>query len=293
MTKARGELDFSGGRVLAQRARRSFWDAVTQRAPQVWSDLATAPGAQYLAILRQWPAADQLDLRPVDMTADEDPPWRLRSWNDPTAPASDFALLHEAIIAWGERWKLTDPWCIQQGLNTLWLWQQEGKLARMGATPPPPRGAATASHRQWQHLLDLRWTQGRGEVHIAPVGETWPRFEFHRSWSPRRAARADDYRTALAEFRKQYTAYQHQVAAVARDRGATSMASKREPDHFAWLVCYQVLDDSFSGLGTELSKDPKTIEDGVKRAARLIGLTLRQARRGAPRGTPHKKRVFY
>lgn len=64
----------------------------------------------------------------------------------------------------------------------------------------------------------------------------------------------------------------------------------REIDHIKWLVLYQVKRLSFGRIARDNYRGRKTVEDGVKKFASLIGLPLRSPTKGGrPRMGPPKR----
>lgn len=57
---------------------------------------------------------------------------------------------------------------------------------------------------------------------------------------------------------------------------------KENPNHFLWLARFQIGEETPPAIAGEYY-DPKTVYDGIRRTAQLIGLTLRAAPRGRPR----------
>ena len=58
----------------------------------------------------------------------------------------------------------------------------------------------------------------------------------------------------------------------------------KEEKHLRWLVRYQCLGEGLSAIaqGEDMKGGRKSIEDGVKTAAKRIGIELRPAVRGRP-----------
>lgn len=67
------------------------------------------------------------------------------------------------------------------------------------------------------------------------------------------------------------------VKAAALEHGFRVTPTKRDDAHFMWLVHYQVQMPNLSleKIARKYNQELKTISDGIKRTAQLIGLTLR------------------
>jgi hypothetical protein len=175
----------------------------------------------------------------------------------------DNVQLVEFVKAWGERFKLTDPWLHQAATLTLHQWH----------TDPEAPGALF-----WAGLPDM-------PIQTTPPAERQMMFEA-QGWLGESEDWIEFKRRATDTFNEQLKAYKVGVDAKLKHIGSRSAPKLREKDHFRWLALYQVRGWSPRKLATDLiENDRRDIsENGVLRAirrkAQLIGLTLRPHNKG-------------
>jgi hypothetical protein len=176
---------------------------------------------------------------------------------------SDEVPLVELVKAWGERFKLTDPWLREAATLTLHQWHSDPVSAgalRWAGLRNTPSQLMTPADRQLKVEVQ-GW---------CVESEDWPEFE----------------RRAADTFKQQLKAYKAGLAAKLKQIGFRPAPKLREADHFRWLALYQVRDWSPRKIATALiENDGRDInENGVLRAihrkAKLIGLTLRPKNKG-------------
>jgi hypothetical protein len=122
----------------------------------------------------------------------------------------------------------------------------------------PDPGALVAWAQSWQLTDD--WC-------LAYARATYRAWRHHptlsgRVWCPR-----DDESGALYQPRP----------------GRQAPREQKDPEHFNWLVAYQVCQHPYGFIAASEHRSSDAIRDAVHRLAKLIGLTLRQAARGGAR----------
>jgi hypothetical protein len=182
--------------------------------------------------------------------------------------ASDKALLVEQVKAWGERFKLTDPWLHEAATLTLHQWHSDPVAAgarRWAGLRNTPSQLITPAERQLKFEAQ-GW---------CVESEDWPEFE----------------RRATDTFKQQLKAYKAGLDAKLKEIGFRRAPKLREADHFRWLALYQVRGWSPAKIANDLSEKSGRVmtENGVlraiKRKAKLISLTLRPSNKGKGKKT--------
>jgi predicted DNA-binding transcriptional regulator AlpA len=166
-----------------------------------------------------------------------------------------FRLTCDSLKHWGRPWGLFDDWCIHWVLNNkIYEWiAQEGqpdpgiqRIAQRWFQPLPlEHGPFRVDFDGWDLTEKLR------TVFEAEVGK---RFE--------------------AELRK----YCDDRARDARAAGYVETRERRNPDHFAWLACYQVCRMSPSAIAKALGVRLYTVQYSIKSLTEEICLTKNPAR---------------
>jgi hypothetical protein len=248
-----------------ETARNCFFQAIARVAPEVLGDLAREPWRQFQRIKTPLPEAHNVleDIRAGRTGAFVWPPV---AWN--LTPG-----LKQALVSWQSKHHLTAAWCEERALWTLARWRREPKARGKEWEHPEPQptlrvvdGADPAArYGRSPRPFDLRiygWD---------PLQERW------ESWLQRE------------DIAGKLSAYRCRVEEAAEHAGLTRTPGKRELLHFEWLAYYEVRACSYEAIAEHAHKERKTVEGGVKHAARLVGLDLRRAKRGRPPGV--KERV--
>jgi hypothetical protein len=99
------------------------------------------------------------------------------------------------------------------------------------------------------------------------------------------SARIDDLARNIRRFSLELSSYINCALKSYHDGIAQPIPSKASGDrHFRWLLEYQFSIDSSKTISDRVGVGRKTFEDGIKDAAKMLGLTLRTPRRGRPKG---------
>ena len=181
---------------------------------------------------------------------------------------SDKEVLVEQIEAWGQRFKLTDPWLHEAATVTLHQW---------------PTDPASAGALRWADLPTK-------PSQILPPAEPL-KFEA-QGWFVEREDWTEFKKRATHTFNQHLKTYKADMDAKLEGIGFRPAPKLREPDHFEWLALYQVLGLSPRQIATTLIENGgrDINENGVLRAihrkAKLIGLTLRPNNKGKGKKPP-------
>ena len=97
-------------------------------------------------------------------------------------------------------------------------------------------------------------------------------------------------REDLSAFTKRAQLHWKKRAQVTELLGYAKGRSKRTPEHFEWLVRYQLNQETFTSIASNSplptkpddKVEPGAVEAAVRSTARYLGLALRRAPRGRP-----------
>jgi hypothetical protein len=156
--------------------------------------------------------------------------------------------LKGALEAWAERWHLSEEWVFNAALRNLNFWHEQPALH---------------NHLSWLGLGQAWWS---------PASEEERRPE---GWDP--SCETSE------EFRARIEKYMAQQEELAQMRGWKKTPLKTAPEHFEWLVFFQVKGQPFSRIATRVQRDRNTIKAAVEKTAVLTGLSLRPSPPGRPR----------
>ena len=166
--------------------------------------------------------------------------------------------LIEDIEAWANKYNLNEKWIIERALNSLFMWKEQpettghfcGQVVSLGA--PPTIETFYFRAEEWK-----------------PEQQAWSEYEKYLEKC---------YQTMKAQYREQ-------KESEAEKQGLQKAPEVRNKEHFAWLVRYQVKGWNYREIADDysLQKDIILTDDnigkGIKRAAGLIGLELRRAKK--------------
>ncbi len=126
----------------------------------------------------------------------------------------------------------------------------------------------------WGYRI-VRATGGKGPI------DPMEQFDFQSGpWHPGEERRADNKARVLAEFEHAYDAYLDQMEAQSIQLGGMRRQAKYTPDHFVWLVRYQVLEHSYRLVARDVGVDRKAVKRGIENAANRVGMALRPSTSG-------------
>ncbi len=187
--------------------------------------------------------------------------WRKEDkWQLPSPMLDALSRFYTCVDEWTGRWRLSAEWCKAHAFHLL---------------VPPKDDAAFQAY----------WMLPPGST--LPLFRTPMRSRFTLSqpgYEPSRERRQDAARRLRMAFECMLQAHLDGGERVAQARGLRP-TPRKSPEHFVWLVQYQVHGWSFQRLADEVCRDRKTVEAGIKEAAGLINLALRPP---APGGRPRK-----
>ena len=232
------------GRLASLAARHFFLQAISAHAPEVVEQLADRP---YKAAMALWLKREE---SPVAAEFFDHDWWEdLRLATDRMRPA--LLPLKESLLEWGARFHLTEDWCYETALTTVRTWVES---------------PTTYEGREWR-------TGGAGGMDDIEF-----RFRHAPTFETRESAHRR-FRRELREF------YEIEIPKRAAELGLQRTRKTPKPEHLEWLVKFQVLEMSWADIwykdhSTGSKRD--NILKSARRAAELIGLTLREAEDDAP-----------
>lgn len=216
------------------------------------------------------------------------------------------AALRDALRKWGDYWNLIDNWCMdhavsvlrEQHLGALNAWEawQEATVLELKLGSICVQGAFNVEFTE--RGLDKFGFKYEG-IDFAiegPMFTSIPEFkqEVERTF---KAAGGQYIRGARTALKHRLNEYLGSVNNTAEELNYTEPRIRWAEDHFEWLVRYQIPPVTrYREIGKACGKDEKTVREGVKDVATLIGLTLRSPESdkhtGRPTGSKDKvKRV--
>jgi hypothetical protein len=175
---------------------------------------------------------------------------RIAADQDYPLPA-DADTLRAVVRAWAKRWHLAAPWVREYALATVEVWAQDVELDEWF---PPAEGGTTA---------------GAGEPLTFPGWD--PGYERWTDWVARLRR---NFRDALPAYRKREEARVHAARMVPN---TTKLAA-----HFVWLARYHVGREDYGPIANDVGQERTTVRNGVRGAAQLIDLKIRDPRKGRP-----------
>ena len=243
-----------------QRAREEFLQALERRAPEVRHSLAQDVFPLYERIGDLLARAMLVDLALWPEHLSEMARLRYASEKDlehlPVALHSRFKF-ELTLCAWAQRWNLLDAWLFREALETLRDWHRAG-ITGDWAYVPYRRMANMASAFHFEYppfdsAVDT-WTSYRRRVEAA-------------------------FANAFANYRER----------AKKQNIAKPKAREHSSYHFDWLIEFQVNKLGFSEIGKQYGRslgiktrnlDAITVREAIHSVAALIGLTLRNVKRG-------------
>jgi hypothetical protein len=233
--------------LTRQSARLRFLAAVSDAAPGVLKHLAGAP----LVAARS-------------------------AWNERNAPSPDWLELYasseplrDALLSWARRWHLSDTWCLDAAVLTLGTWITDESSCEQRSWYLQPNG--DESDRFGAEELSF-------QIPGSPK-ETRPRLEpgsFH--FDPRLETRDQAVLRARA-IAYELEAFIDRTIERAEQAGLQSSRATAPPEHFEWLVAYQVLGRTWAKVRDQHGKqlEHHVIYQAVHQLADYLELSLRPA----------------
>ncbi len=313
----------SANRPSIQTARAEFLSLILELRPTVVSNLfcsAYPPFTQMLAkneavvaslcesleseipveahILRQ---PDYIRERAIKKLL---PNWRSLQQRD------DAESLQRALERWAQDHNLTTDWCLDHALEFLRKFESLEYKDLAFSLLPDAHFVTDLIRRAWQSASVERHCAGlltqfhsNSEVEdrglfsftfnyetltfnvTGPFYKSVPSFkeEVERSFV---ALGGPSIRGARKALRYLQTAYLDDVERVMKELGLEEPPVRwASGDHFEWLLNYQLPPcRGCREIGREFGKDEATVREGIQDIATIIGLRLRPADRGRPKG---------
>lgn len=195
------------------------------------------------------------------------------------------ALIH-AIATWGADWNLEDEWAHTMAAKMLAYWM----VALEHIEDPRVEGwnpieSYRRTSRQWEWIWALRDPETESETGESqriplpdapewdPTGTPWNLYE----------------KLVLDDVKRYLRRYRDWVERDLEEAGLVETPTKRSRQdhptdiHFRWLVRFQVLEESQEEIAARpllsdesaRSVEPRSVQDGIRKVAELIGLTRR------------------
>jgi len=231
-------------------------------------------------------------------------------------------LLREALRGWATRNNLTDDWCLNLALSFLRAWDEADERKMAIALLPDPCCLIDVVKTCWQCALldrhsDGLWSQFQSNAEVEERGV----FSFNFKYEKMEFSMSGPFSKSVAEFKRE-VGHKFEAHGGRTVRGARkalqsqldSYLSQLEPvrtelglkaphtrwamaDHLNWLAQYQIPPcKTFREVAREVGKNGKTVREGIRGAARLIGVALRSAESdkqlGRPKGAKDKNPRF-
>ena len=217
---------------------------------------------------------------------------------------------YSLLKLWSEKWHLQEEWCLDYALRTMRMWlyletQRFYKSWWYAYSSQFTGESSMITDAIWEqttfisHIKFLDYVGGgdltnadfifefKGVSYRDPgwspffqdVGE-WKKKvkdEFRAQLQSRRDQGKSAPKGIIEAFHKRAKEHVDFLRSAAEKCGLKVAPRKRDYDHFKWLVHYHVQAPNWSlrVIAEKYNADPKTVSDGIKRTARLIGLTLR------------------
>lgn len=162
------------------------------------------------------------------------------------------------MFKWSERHNLNDSWCREHAFETIDLWL----------------------HNQDFLKSKIWWVGANQALYGVPIHYIrFVKSEFlfnYFTLYPSEGFRQDVIDEISKEFKEQLNNFLNERDAEAKKEGMSKIPRQNELDHFKWLAMYQCLPESLGAIAKKVHRASKTVEDGVKKVAELINLTLRK-----------------
>jgi hypothetical protein len=290
------------------RARAFFLELLPQLKQEVVSALfgtARQPFIEYLTHSREEILSIDANIDSSNVPADTAVRIFTYGWSS-LQRQKRAAALRSALRKWGAAWNLADDWCMdhavavlrEQYLNTLnasEAWH-EATVFELKLGSICVQGAFNLEFSE--RGLDKFYFKYEG-VDFAIEGPMFTSVpEFKQEVEQRFKAAGGPYiRGARTALKHRLNDYLGRVYNIAKEQNYTEPPIRLAEDHFEWLVRYQISPVMrYREIGKAYGKNEKTIREGVKDVATLVGLTLRSSgsdqHLGRPRGARDKtKRV--
>lgn len=281
------EPDGMRARVVA---RAVFLLIAGEVVPEMLVELAGAPLDQYAAAWEAYgggPDADPwIERLAPDQQADdprdcieamfneEGPMWRwcerwgIPTWEDSPVSGGVAVSSREMDHATFTRHVLRNAWGLMETSMTLHAW----RLYPFHPSAPPPFG----------QILEINVHRYAFDLALAaPLRLPMP------WWDPQREDRASAIKRITADLDHAVRAELGRIEAEALRVAVPSRVKRTGLEHLTWLARYHFRRESFAAIAKDACVGRQTVADGVKDAADLIGLPLREP---TPAGRPRRGR---
>jgi hypothetical protein len=233
-------------------ARRRFFWILTQRFPEIFTDLRT-----------------------VYATVQDEP----ELWHSPNVP--------DELAKWGMRWNLSDEWCWDFTREAFAEWDAERKGEKLTVSAKTHSlGSAALGILENSGIvlgasksnfdIDGDLPPGEAFIGIGPLSVSVPRWlVFHEAESAFRER-------AVQQFKQELEGHIERARAAAKDHGAvpTIVKGTEFEEHLIWLARAAVKGerpaDIWKSLPVGAIRGRRAVEKAIRETAKLIGLTLHE-----------------
>ncbi len=284
-----GEHEWPEREASTAHGRFLFIQAVDNVKPTVRLQLACEPFERYEQLWHTRLLVDRdsaFDLRKLTW------PMLDAAGNDVPGTPNEFTPLRNSLKSWSVRWKLTDPWCLDIALETLYSWCRDDQMVE-DKPDSEEYSHGDIGHRYWSlafspgpadranddHQFDFS-LHGGGTLNcnllVSAVHDDH-RFDFsHEGWQPTQT-RAEAAMIIRRAFEEELRAYLYRIGASAESRGMVRTPERlKAVQHFEWLASYHIERARYSELAKAADVDTDTVRSAVQSRAAEIGLTLRK-----------------
>lgn len=260
-------------------ARNDFLNTVAKLAPQVLQELRSTALPHFQALFRIGEFRSDRDQGETGYIVKPAVPGgpvvrvfiRWRDSDDPPRWKSEFvnieadpvrARVKQAVLGWGAKWNLIDPWTLDAALDTLLWWMQH---------PADP---------------DQNW---HGRVGFLSGDDLPPRLVINELWL------FEPWDDLCGRLQEKIASYKAAIQDFCVRNGYNPDATGRGQQHNEWLALYQVCGYSADDIvqwylsrGTKVTTS--AIAKGYQAAANRVGLTLRARKKSYTKNTLLRRR---
>jgi hypothetical protein len=192
-----------------------------------------------------------------------------------------------ALREWARKWNLNNDWCLNHAVLTLRDQSWDSALFWLQTEPIFSQYELTKELKK-----DLaEFTFNYQGIHIAVEGPFFrPPAQFTEDVKQSfGASGGPTVRGARKTLGFELRIYLDKVAKANKSLKLSPPPVRWTPNHFDWLIRYQIGHMTYREIGRTFDKDEATVREGTKNVARLVDLKLRRAEHpGRPKGIKEK-----
>lgn len=252
-------------------AREHFMDAMVLIVPDTLTTLVTGDGE---ALAMEVYGSDTFPHHEVYVDGAGTPMIRNHY---PDSPLRDFTR------AWAQSWNIGEVWVELLAAETL---AATALCKVIGERPVPQFVTVPATALQAIAEASPTVRQPTSPTSIGAIGRLTNAGDPLPLWEPVYETRAEARASVMEGFGRILDDLLDEIEGIHRDHGSGPTPVKRHPEHFDWLVHYQVLGHSQGWIRDHLapSVSRQAIAKAIRETAEQIGLDIRPpGQAGAPR----------